>query len=90
MPVGVVVCETTREPDGVAMSSRNAYMAPAERAAAPVVYLSLQAGAEARKRAVDSGRCVLLLLLTLLLLTLPLLFNNFLKIFLLGPRDKCR
>lgn len=58
MPVGVVVCETTREPDGVAMSSRNAYMAPAERAAAPVVYLSLQAGAEARKRAVDSGRCV--------------------------------
>ena len=58
MPVGVVVCETTRESDGVAMSSRNAYMAPEERAAAPVVYLSLQAGAEARKRAADAGRCV--------------------------------
>eukprot|EP00752_Nemacystus_decipiens_P006924 g6217.t1 len=56
MPVGVVVCETTREPDGVAMSSRNAYMAPEERAAAPVVYLSLQAAADARKRAVDAGR----------------------------------
>lgn len=58
MPVGVVVCETTREEDGLAMSSRNAYMAPAERAAAPVVYVSLQAAEDARKRAVDAGRCV--------------------------------
>lgn len=56
MPVGVVVCETTREPDGLAMSSRNAYMAPAERAAAAVVYLSLQAGANTRKRAAEAGR----------------------------------
>lgn len=83
MPVGVVVCETTREADGLAMSSRNAYMAPEERAAAPVVYLSLQAGADARKRAADAGRRVLwslafalccLLLLLILLLCCPLLF----------------
>lgn len=58
MPVEVVVGETTRDPDGVAMSSRNAYMTEAERAAAPVVYLSLQAAADARTRAAEAGRCV--------------------------------
>lgn len=39
----VVVCPTMREPDGVAMSSRNAYLSPGERAIAPVVFQSLQA-----------------------------------------------
>lgn len=56
LPVEVVVCETTREADGLAMSSRNAYMSAEERAAAPVVYMSLQAAADARKRAVEAGR----------------------------------
>ncbi len=51
------MCETTREADGLAMSSRNAYMSADERAAAPVVYLSLQAAADARKRAAEAGRC---------------------------------
>jgi len=44
MPVEVVGCPTVREPDGLAMSSRNAYLTPDERAAAPVVHRALQAG----------------------------------------------
>jgi pantoate--beta-alanine ligase len=47
IPVTVVGCPTVRELDGLAMSSRNAYLAPAERAAAPVVHRSLLAGAAA-------------------------------------------
>ena len=45
MPVEVVGCETVREPDGLAMSSRNAYLSPEQRAAAPVVHRALRAGA---------------------------------------------
>ncbi len=47
IPVRVVVCPTVREADGLAMSSRNAYLAPAERAQAPALYESLQAAAAA-------------------------------------------
>jgi len=47
MAVEVVVCPTVRESDGLAMSSRNAYLKPAERQAATVLYRALCA-AEAR------------------------------------------
>jgi pantoate--beta-alanine ligase len=46
-PVEVVACPTQRERDGLAMSSRNVYLTPDERAAAPVVYTALRAGAAA-------------------------------------------
>ena len=51
IPVEVVACPTLREPDGLAMSSRNAYLTPEERAAAPTVHAALQAG----RAAIDAG-----------------------------------
>ena len=41
--VELTAMPTVREPDGLAMSSRNAYLSPAERRAAPVLYNSLRA-----------------------------------------------
>jgi pantoate--beta-alanine ligase len=46
-PVEVVGCPTVRELDGLAMSSRNAYLTPEQREAAPVIYRALRAGAAA-------------------------------------------
>ena len=46
-PVEIVVCPTVRESDGLAMSSRNVYLTPPERRAAPVLYRSLQAAQSA-------------------------------------------
>ncbi len=51
--VEVVPCDTVREPDGLAMSSRNAYLSPEERAAAPVLHRALLA---ARKRFEEGER----------------------------------
>ena len=44
-PVEVVGCPTVRELDGLAMSSRNAYLTPEQREAAPVIHRALRAGA---------------------------------------------
>ena len=46
LPVEVVVCPTVREPDGLAMSSRNVYLSPAERQAALVLSRALRAAEE--------------------------------------------
>ncbi len=42
--VRLVFAETVREPDGLAMSSRNSYLSPDQRALAPVLQRALRAG----------------------------------------------
>jgi pantoate--beta-alanine ligase len=49
--VEVAVCPTVREPDGLAVSSRNAALSPAERSAATVLYRALSSA----RQAYDAG-----------------------------------
>jgi pantoate--beta-alanine ligase len=59
LPTEVVALETVREPDGLALSSRNARLSPAGRAAAPVIRRALLAGAacvRAGERGADAVR----------------------------------
>ncbi len=51
MPVEIVGVPTAREPDGLAMSSRNRYLSAEERAIAPVIYAEL----ERARKAVEAG-----------------------------------
>lgn len=47
LPIEIVPCDIVREPDGLAMSSRNVYLSPAQRAAAPIVRRALDTAATA-------------------------------------------
>lgn len=53
--VRIVLCSTVRERDGLALSSRNQYLAPAQRRAAPVLYAALRAGQAAVRAGIRSA-----------------------------------
>jgi pantoate--beta-alanine ligase len=59
MAVAIVVCPIVREPDGLALSSRNAYWSPEERSSALVLYRSLVRAKERFARGEqDAGKLI--------------------------------
>lgn len=59
LPVELVVCPTVREPDGLALSSRNRYLSPAERQRALVLRRALLAVREAFAQGIDNAEVLL-------------------------------
>jgi pantoate--beta-alanine ligase len=58
LPVTIVASPTVREPDGLAMSSRNRFLSPQERAKAPLLYRILMECAETIRASRQSERPV--------------------------------
>ena len=59
LPVRIAAVETVREPDGLALSSRNALLSPDERSAAPVIAQALRrAQAAIRQGEADAARVI--------------------------------
>ena len=53
-PTRLLVCPTVRDPDGLAMSSRNVYLSPEERSAATVLHKALSEARDSGDRAPDA------------------------------------
>ena len=58
LPTEVIAHPTVREPDGLAMSSRNVHLSPEERAAAPVIHRALLKARSLRERGERSAEAL--------------------------------
>jgi pantoate--beta-alanine ligase len=65
-PVQIVACPTAREKDGLALSSRNTYLNPAERQAAVVLYRALSSARESYLSGEHSADCLRQAMLSIL------------------------
>lgn len=59
IPIAVTGCPTVREADGLAMSSRNERLSPADRAAAPALHRAMTAAAQALRQGGQPADAVL-------------------------------
>lgn len=60
-PIEIIACKTVREPDGVAMSSRNTLLTPPDREAAAAIPRALAVGARAESPAAAESAMTLVL-----------------------------
>ncbi len=58
LPVELVVCPIVREPDGLALSSRNRYLTPEQRSRATVLHRALDCAADLHARGDRSSRAI--------------------------------
>jgi pantoate--beta-alanine ligase len=65
VPVRLVFGETIREPDGLAMSSRNSYLSAEERALATALHRALRAGRDAMTHGIEEVEAIEMLMRTM-------------------------
>jgi pantoate--beta-alanine ligase len=66
LPTRVIPCPTVREPDGLALSSRNVHLSAPERAAAPVLHRALSAARAAYEEGEREGEVLRALMMEVL------------------------